>query len=918
MHYAHTQGVLHRDLKPSNVLLEPLPPSAVADDAANCPIPFVPKVTDFGLAKVNDLAGDETRTGAMLGTPAYMAPEQAEGRVDQIDVRSDVYGLGAILYELLEGRAPFAGNSDADTLRRVLTDEPRFTGAGTRGVSADLAAICLKCLEKRPESRYASCGELGDDLRRYLAGESTCARPLSKPQQLWKWSRRRPALAALVAVSILAVATIVGGSAVYSRQLLVALAASDAARQEAERQRQSAEASRNEAQHARDANEQFAYAGRMRQAFHTLEMGDVQQVARLLDWYGGDTPYSGLRGFEWQYLQRASHAERMMLRGHVGEVYGVAFSPDGKILISGGQDGTIRLWDPHTGAPVRVIRAHGSCTNDLHFSPDGRLLASSSCDHTVKLWDTATWSEKLTFNGHHDDVLCVRLSPDGKRVASGDSAGVIQIWASANGEPLTTLRVSDRRTAVNAIEWSPDGRKLATPSAALHIWDTESWALRRTEDDRGVTIAFSRDGQQLATMVGRTAEIRDVTTLDRVDGFGAAAIGTVFKVAYFDGDRRLLSCGDDRMVHVVDLAARDQRKPFANDPDGQPLHSEVRTLIGHTARLQGLAIAPDGHTLATASFDGSVGLWDLNARGGPVPVITTIAGSTIGRRPEVALDKELNRLAVLGDDGRMETWDIGESRRISSQQLTHGDDEKAILSPVPEMFAVRGGKSTALLFGQTQRPDSLVACAKRFDELFQIVFSGDGAFVVTGNVDGVLRVFGTSDGKERFVFSAETEDFAVARFRGEAVLALSNDGRRLAVTNVASAIVELATGERIPLPSIEGRVTNIHFSADDRLLTAICSPGFVYLIDGRTGAALHMLHPPSMPTAAVCSLDSKTLAVATKGQVALWHVATGQEIGSLPLNTDGAVIALQFAADGRKLAAVVDDDASHELSLFIW
>ena len=511
-----------------------------------------------------------------------------------------MYALGAILYEILTGRCVFDGSSGLDILRRVLDEEPAPPAKFRADIPADLAAICLKCLEKAPASRYASCGELADDLRRFLNGEPTIARPVSTAGRIWKWSRRRPALAALVGVSILAAATIVGGSAEYSRRLLVALDASeqsrtaaDVARQDAERQRQSAEASRNETQHARDANEQFAYAGRIRQAFQFLSQAGVTQVTRLLAQYDEGTGYAGLRGFEWKYLQRALHAERMMLRGHEGEVYGVTFSPDGRLLLSGGQDGTIRLWDPQRGESLRVIRAHGSCTNDLHFSLDGRLLASSSCDRTVKLWDTAAWGEKLTFDGHRDDVLCVRFSPDGNRVASGDSAGVIQIWAAADGEPLKTLRVSDGRTAVNAIEWSPDGRRLATPSGGLQIWDTESWALRRTEDDRA-TIAFSRDGKQLATMVGRTADIRDATTLGRVDGFGAAAIGNVFKVAYLDEDRRLLSCGDDRMVHIVDLAARDQRKPFTKDSDGQPLPKEVRTLIGHTRGCKDWRLRPTG------------------------------------------------------------------------------------------------------------------------------------------------------------------------------------------------------------------------------------------------------------------------------------------------------------------------------------
>ena len=207
-----------------------------------------------------------------------------------------MYAFGAILYEILTRACVFDGHSGADTLRRMLDEEPASPARYRPDVPADLAAICLKCLEKQPAARYASCGELADDLRRFLGGEPTVARPASTARRIVKWSRRRPALAALVGVSILAAATIVGGSAEYSRRLMVALDASEQSRAAADAARQEAEASRNAARRERDANEQFAYAGRMRQAFQALAQGDVAQVASLLATYEDGTPYARLAG----------------------------------------------------------------------------------------------------------------------------------------------------------------------------------------------------------------------------------------------------------------------------------------------------------------------------------------------------------------------------------------------------------------------------------------------------------------------------------------------------------------------------------------------------------------------------------------------------------------------------------------------
>jgi serine/threonine protein kinase len=214
MAHAHEAGIIHRDLKPANVLLasgacqrpEGTPQTS---GGLHPPLAVMPKITDFGIAKALDVHSGQTRTGSVLGTPSYMAPEQAMGRTAQVGPLSDIYALGAILYEMLTGRPPFKGTTVLDTLDQVRSQEPVAPRKLNPNVCVDLETICLKCLHKEPARRFTSSRELAHDLMRYINGEPIRARPVGTMERGLKWIRRRPAAAALLAVTALAVAALV-------------------------------------------------------------------------------------------------------------------------------------------------------------------------------------------------------------------------------------------------------------------------------------------------------------------------------------------------------------------------------------------------------------------------------------------------------------------------------------------------------------------------------------------------------------------------------------------------------------------------------------------------------------------------------------------------------------------------------------
>ncbi|MEE8104961.1 MAG: serine/threonine-protein kinase [Planctomycetota bacterium] len=908
MAYAHSKGVIHRDLKPSNIMVgkfgetyvmdwglakvvgrDDRPPSH--DHLANQTIVNTDRIEDLERAPASAL---QTMDGTVLGTPAFMAPEQAMGRIAELDGRADVYSVGALLYTLLTGNMPYieevAGTampSATAVLTLAIAGPPKSISEMDCDAPAELVAICEKAMERRPTDRYETMMEMAEDVRAFLEGRVVRAYQTGAWAEFRKWVRRNRGMAAALACVLL---VLLGSAAVFSLQqrrrlqeVQTAQAETEQARDLAQDNEKRALANEEKALGLEQQAEQRSYLANLAAAASSLRLLEALEAKQRLD-----ACSENMRGWEWNHLYFRADTSMATLDAHQGRVTALAFAPDGKRVATGSEDNRIRIYEVGEDTALFDIPTPLPKVSMLAFSPDGSVLAAA-LDHQIYLFDAQTGNPRGALTGHERAVTGLAFQADGTVLVSSSTDKTLRFWDSSRMSELKRIEV---KLPVRALALSADGKTVAAGTeGSVALFNAESGepldALAESEGDV-VALAFAPDGAHLAAAfqvrapaVWRLPDFEYVGTLE-----GHA--DPVSSLAFTADGAGLVTASYDTSLRVWDSATLESRS----------------VLIGHDAAVRAVATDPLAQYIVSGASNGRVRFW---AAEGHTALRSIALGESAGAG--LAFLKDGRRVAVSApDEGWIKLFDAGDGASRSVIESEEAYFVAIAANADGSRLAVGSEEEATVLLIDVRSGETLQTLEGHQLSVAALAFVGDTNQLVTGSQDHEVRLW---NGSGKTVLKMLGHEEPVTS------VAVSNDGRLVVSGSLdrTARVWDLKTGEVVAvLKGHEDRVLAVAISPNGARVATASADATVRVWSVEDGKCVHVLaeHAGPVTCLAFHPAGGRLVSGGRDKTVRFWNPETGDQVLRLSAHNHW-VTALAFSPDGARLATISEDQ-----TLKIW